>query len=90
MQWMHFHYVGQTVRHFTTRIEEHKNVESSVGLQPRQCRLDGNSADVRWEIIDRSSNHKKLLLLEAIQIRKKKPGLNTRDELRSKDLTLKV
>ena len=53
------------------------------------CQPEGNSADLSWEIIDRSNNQTKLLTLEAIHIRKEKPGLNTRDEFRSRELTLK-
>ena len=83
-------YVGQTVRHLTTRIEEQKKADSPVGLHLQQCQLEGNSADLSWEIIDRSNNETKLLTIEAIHIRKEKPGLNTRDEFRSKELTLKT
>ena len=83
-------YVGQTVRHLTTRIEEHKKADSPVGIHLQQCQLEGNSADLSWEIIDRSNNQTKLLTLEAIHIRKEKPGLNTRDEFRSRELTLKI
>ena len=83
-------YVGQTVRHLTTRIEEHRKADSPVGLHLQQCQLEGNSADLSWEIIDRSNNQTKLLTLEAIHIRKEKPGLNTRDEFRSRELTLKI
>ena len=57
---------------------------------PGECYIEGNSADLRWEIIDRSNNQSKLLTLEAIHIRKEKPGLNTRDEFRSRELTLKI
>ena len=83
-------YVGQTFRYLTTRIEEHKKADSPLGLHHQQCQLEGNSADLSWEIIDRSNNQTKLLTLEAIHIRKEKPGLNTRDEFRSKELTLKI
>ena len=68
-------YVGQTVRHLTIRIEEHKKADSPVGLHFQQCLLEGNSADLSWEIIDRSSNQAKLLTLEAIHIRKDKPKI---------------
>ena len=82
-------YVGKTVRHLTTRIEEHKKADSPVGLHLQQCQLEGNSADLNWEIIDRSNNQTKLLTLEAIHIRKEKQGLNTRDEFRSRAFILK-
>ena len=83
-------YVGQIVQHLTTRIEEHKKAHSPVGLHFQQCQLEGNSADLSWEIIDRSNNQTKLLTLEAIHIRKEKPGLNTSDEFSSRELTLKI
>ena len=78
-------YVGQTVRHLNSRIEDHKKADSPVGLHLQQCQLEGNSADLNWEIIDRSKNQTKLLTLEAKYIRKEKPGLNTRDEFRSSE-----
>ena len=46
-------YVEQTGRHLTTRIEEHKKADSPVGLHLQQFQLEGNSADLSWEIIDR-------------------------------------
>ena len=85
-----FTYDGQNDRFLTTRIEEHKKRDSPVGLHLQQCSLDRNSADLSWESIDRSNNQTKLLTLEAIHIRKEKPGLNTRDEFRSRELTLKI
>ena len=82
-------YVGQTVRHLTTRIEEQKKADLPVGLHLQQCQPEGNRADLSWEIIDSSKNQTKLLKVEAIHIRKEKPSLNTGDELRSRELTLK-
>ena len=73
-------YVGKTVRHLTTRTK----ADSPVGLH-----LEGNSTDLSWEFIDRSNNQTKLLILEAIHIRKEKPGFSRRDEFRSRELTLK-
>ena len=52
-------YGGQTVRHLTIRIEEHENADSPVGLDLQQGSLDGNTADLCWEIIDRSNNQRK-------------------------------
>ena len=83
-------YVGQTVQHLTTRIEEHKKADSPVGPHVQQCQLEGNSADLSWEIIDTSINQTKLLTLELIHVRKEKPGLNTRDEFGARELTLKI
>ena len=51
-------YVGQTGRHLTTRIEEHKNADSPVGLHLQQFQLEGNSADLSGEIIDRPTTKK--------------------------------
>ena len=54
-------YVGQTVRHLTltTRKQNHRKTESAIGLHFQQYSLEGNSADVSWENIDRSNNQKK-------------------------------
>ena len=83
-------YVGKTVRHLTTRIEEHKKADSPVGFHLQQCQFEGNSAALSWEFIYTSHNQTNLLLLEEIHIRKVKPGLNTRNEFRSRELKLKV
>ena len=48
-------YVGQTVRHLTTRIEEHHKEDSPVGQHLRECDRDGKSAELKSEIIDQSS-----------------------------------
>ena len=83
-------YVGQTVRHLTTRIEEHHKEDSPVGQHLRECDRDGKSAELRSEIIDQSSNIQKLLTLEALHIWKERPRINTREEFRSRELTLKL
>ena len=73
-----------------TRIEKHKKADSPVVLHLQQCSLEGDSADLSWEVIlFMSNNLVKPLTLEAIHIRKEKSGLNTRDEFVSKELTLK-
>ena len=40
-------YVGQTVRHLTSRIEEDKKADSPVGLHLQQCQLEGNNCNIR-------------------------------------------
>ena len=82
-----FTYVGQTVRHQTLKLEEHKKADSPVGLHLDQRSLKGKSAGVSLQNIDRSNNQTKLLTLEAINIRKDKQGLIMRDEFRSRELT---
>ena len=46
--------------------------------------------ELKWEIIDQASSSIKLLTLEALHIRKKRPAINTRDEFRSRELTLRL
>ena len=83
-------YVGQTVRHLTTRIEEHRKEDTPVGQHIRQCGSEHGKADFNWIIIDQASSSFKLLTLEALHIRKERPAINTRDEFRSRELTLRL
>ena len=53
-----FFYVGQTVRHLTTRIDKHKKADSPVGLHLQQCQLEENSANLSWQTIDRKQPNK--------------------------------
>ena len=87
---MHFHYVGQIVRHLTIRNENNKKTDSPVSRHLQQGSLEGSSADPSLEINDRANSQTKLLTLAAKHTRKKKPGLNTRDECGSWELTLKT
>ena len=82
-------YVGQTVRHLTTRIKEHLRVTSPVGkhFKSRDAVM---SLD---DVVILSSTHRYvdvLLTLEALYIRELKPSINTRDEYRSRELTIKI
>ena len=45
---------------------------------------------VNWEIGDHAKNAMKLLTWEALHIRKLRPGLNTRVEFRSRELTRRL
>ena len=80
-------YVGQTVQHFTTRIEEHRKEDTPVGQHIRQCSIESGKSEFKWKIIDQASSSIKLLTLEALHIRKERPAINTRDEFRSRELT---
>ena len=80
-------YVGQTSRHVTTRITEHQKKDSQVGQHLVECR--GATNDIEWRILDACRSVEKLMIIEAIYISKLKPALNTRDEYRGRELTLK-
>ena len=49
----------------------------------------GATNDIEWRILDACRSVEKLMIIEAIYISKLKPALNTRDEYRGRELTLK-
>ena len=67
-------YVWQMCRHLTTWASKER------------C---GQSKAFEWRSIDKSNGVERLLTLEALHKSKRKPQLNTRDEYRSRELTLK-
>ena len=81
-------YVGQTARHLTTRLTEHKRRTSPLGAHFLDCKVDPKT--VHAEILDSCLDTNKLLTLEALYIARLKPGLNQRDEYRSRELTVKM
>ena len=88
-------YVEQTSRHLTTRITKHQKKDSQVGQYLVECR--GATNDIEWKVLDAYRIVEKLMIIEAIYIyiyiyiyiSKLKPALNTRDEYRGSELTLK-
>ena len=84
-------YVDQTVRHLATRVDEHRKGDSPVGQHLLECNKEvGGTAELKSEIIDQTANTHKLLTLEALHIWRERPKINTRDEFRSRELTLKL
>ena len=84
-------YVGQTVRHLATRVDERRNGDSPVGQNLLECNEEvGRTAELKSDIIDQTANTHKLLTLEALHIWRDRPRINTRDEFRSWKLTLKL
>ena len=84
-------YIGQTVRQLATRVDEHRKGDSPVGQHLLECRKEvGGTAELKSEIIDQTANTHKLLTLEALHIWRERPKINTHDELRSRELTLKL
>ena len=81
-------YVGQTARHLTSRLTEHKRRTSPLGAHFSDCKGDPKS--VNSQILDSCLDTNKLLTLEVLYIARLKPGLNQRDEYRSRELTVKM
>ena len=49
---------------------------------------EATAAQLSCEILDHSNNAMNFLTLEALQTRNSRPRINTRDEFRSRELTL--
>ena len=80
-------YVGQTCRHLATKTSEHQKTDSLVGQNVVVC--CGALSALNCKIIDQCQESKKLLTIEAVQISRRQPQLNTRDEYKSRELILK-
>ena len=81
-------YVGQTSRHMKTRLSEHKNKKKPVGKHFKNCRR--KLKDCHVEILAQSTRGEAYLLtLEALWIKELRPAINTRDEYKSRTLTIK-
>ena len=81
-------YVGATTQHLCTRVQQHRNKG-----QPLRRHFDTCNAKVSMqhtEILDFTTRDYNILLaLEALHIRELQPTINTKDEYRSRKLTLK-
>ena len=81
-------YVGQTVRHFSTRFNEHHRESQPLGKHLKTCL--GGSSSYSWKNIDTAGDQVTLQTLEALHIDRRKPALNTRDEYRQRPLTIRI
>ena len=87
-------YVGQSRRHLTARFREHVRPKGTMGKHLSEC--EGAPATITLEdnckILAASTRDSEsyLLTLEALWIDELKPALNTKDEFRSKVLTIKL
>ena len=85
----HVCYVGATSRHLITRFKEHLNKKQPVGKHLQECKQTVRLEDT--EILASSSRGEDYLFtLEALWIREIGPTINTRDEYRRKELTIKL
>ena len=83
-------YVGQTTRHLLTRFREHKNDKSGPVFKHFQECLGTRPNVEDIEVLCKGpKNYDTLLAIEALIIREIKPKLNTKDEYRSRELTIK-
>ena len=85
-------YVGQTDRHVSTRFKEHIQPSKPIGKHIRLCGVQLNFADKEAVSILQATNRSIPFLeaLEALWQRDLKPQLNTRDEYRKRELTIKL
>ena len=81
-------YVGQTVRHLQQRFREHVGNKGPMKSHFESCGI--TPTDDIISIIGRTDGGDgRLLTLEALFIKERAPVLNTKDEYRSRTLTLK-
>ena len=80
-------YVGQTSRHILSRFREHATRAQAVRKHFNKCgvELSMNSVDL-LKTSSRGESH--LLTLEALFIEEEKPKINTKEEWRSRTLTV--
>ena len=82
-------YVGQSSRHLQTRFKEHSKNAGPVKTHLNRC-----STTIAEEDIDilasTSRGEGYLLTLEALYIQELEPEINTKDEWRSRTLTIKI
>jgi hypothetical protein len=82
-------YVGQTSRHMHTRFREHTTNQGPMRQHLHQCEATLTTKDV--EILASTSRGEGYLMtLEALWIRELEPGINTKDEYRSRTLVIKL
>jgi len=80
-------YVGQTTRHLLRRFREHTGNTGPVKSHLESCNITIDENII--SVIGKYQNLPELLTLEALFIREINPSLNTKDEYRSRTLTLK-
>ena len=82
-------YVGQTCRHIITRFKEHMKPSAAVRKHLNDCMSSVTFEQV--ELLASSSRSVAYLeTLEALWIDEIKPAINTKDEFKSRTLTIKL
>lgn len=83
-------YVGQTSRHLQTRFKEHLRPGSPVFQHLRKCKASTDFKQLVKILSAGSKSYDHLLTMEALYIDEVKPSLNTKDEYRSRTLSIKI
>ena len=82
-------YVGETCRHLQTRVKEHHQKPGPMETHLTQC--DTTIPDDHVKILHKTTRGEEYLCtLEALHIREQKSSLNTKDEYKRKELTIKL
>ena len=82
-------YVGQTSRHLQTRFREHTKNQGPVKTHLHQCNATITEEHINiLSSTSRGESH--LLTLEALYIQELDPKINTKDEYRSRTLTIRI
>ena len=85
-------YVGQTDRHLHKRFKEHLRISQPVGLHLKLCGVTAHfDNEEEVSILQCTSRNVAFLeTLEALWQRDLKPKINTRDEFRKRELTIRL
>ena len=82
-------YVGQSSRHMQARFREHTKNQGPMRHHLQECNatLKDDNVDI---LAATARGEGYLMTLEALWIRELKPAINTKDEYRSRTLTIKL
>ena len=83
-------YVGQTDRHILTRFKEHKRPSQPYGKHIQLCGVNPSFESVVKILQSTCKSIPYLETLEALWQRELKPQINTKDEFRKRELTIKL
>ena len=82
-------YVGQAVQTIAKRVHEHRKEGFPEGKHLLEFNNEvGSTAELKSETKDQTANTQMLVTPEALLIRRERPRINTRDEFRSRELSL--
>ena len=82
-------YVGETGRHMQVRFKEHIQRQGPMKKHLTNCKTTLSVEDV--DILHQTARGESFrLTLEALHIRERKPTINTKDEYRTRELTIKL